>query len=56
MRQQLEYLQAELLCARGGAASDEIQVELSFCILVLPIHQFMSEEFPKGNSLKLYCL
>ncbi|XXG56209.1 hypothetical protein AAC387_Pa03g3688 [Persea americana] len=26
MRQQLEYLQAELLCARGGAASDEIQV------------------------------
>lgn len=26
MRQQVEYLQAELLCARGGASSDEIQV------------------------------
>ncbi|KAJ4962505.1 hypothetical protein NE237_022444 [Protea cynaroides] len=26
MRQQLEYLQAELLCARGVASSDEVQV------------------------------
>ncbi|KAG9440503.1 hypothetical protein H6P81_020668 [Aristolochia fimbriata] len=26
MREKLEYLQAELLCARGGASSDEIQV------------------------------
>lgn len=31
MRQQLEYLQAEL-CARGGISIDEIQVIQQFCV------------------------
>lgn len=33
MRQQLEYLQAELFARGGGSSSDEVQV-LVFCKLV----------------------
>jgi hypothetical protein len=28
MRQQIEYLQAELVLARGGVASDDVQVNI----------------------------
>lgn len=33
MRQHIEYLQAELACYRGGGASDEIQVIVSFYLI-----------------------
>ncbi|OVA15880.1 Kinesin [Macleaya cordata] len=59
MRQQLEYLQAELLCARGGgAASDEVQVlkeriawlEASNEDLCRELH-----EFRRGSNTTEHC-
>ncbi|PIA56567.1 hypothetical protein AQUCO_00700723v1 [Aquilegia coerulea] len=50
MRQQLEYLQAELLCARGGSSTDEVQVlkeriawlEANNANLCMELHEYRS--------------
>ncbi|XP_058080268.1 kinesin-like protein KIN-4A isoform X2 [Magnolia sinica] len=58
MRQQLEYLQAELLCARGGVSSDEVQVlkervswlEATNEDLCRELHEYRSRCPPLENS------